>query len=1472
MKKTILFTTTAMILLLSQAIGHAAIITVNAPESIFASGDGLCSLAEAIVNANMDAGPYTNCAAGNGTDTIVLSNNVVLNQSTPGNDLDYGYSGTPIITSPLIIDGQGYKIYRNNSLTCNMNEVRDVGEFRLLIQVPASNSNTDPLTLKNLSLENGCIDNSNSMSKRFGGGLYALGPVYMQNVTFKNNKAISSGGAFAGKTEQIESSTFVNNYAAISGGAIYLPTSAMNVINNTFSSNVSGSLGGAIFLSFGTLTNIENNTFAENSADNGGAIYARGNIVSMRNNIFSHNSGPDGRNDCGRTQSNPNLILNGFNNISTLPSFFSGCPGLILPQLGSSDVKPLANNGGPTLTHALEISSTAIDKAINGTSMDQRGRNIVTIRDLGAFEVQQRDYYVNELAMDGFNVNVSSKSELFIAILCSQFNGNAKNTINLSNNITFNSPYEKITGTGGVNGTPIIVDPLIIDGQGFTLKRDNALICDLNGIHETGEFRLFENKFQNNFTLKNITLDNGCADGTNNEPFGGALYNDGDVSLINVQFNQNQSHVGGGAIYHKNARTINEITNSTFTNNFSNGIGGAIYNQGDITTIQNTTFSGNSALDFGGAINNEWLIINLFNNTFSNNDTVTSGGAIANFKGIGAMRNNTFSANSSANNGGAIFNNDSISSIENNTFSGNSTNTINGGGAIYNSIGTNINTLKNSLFHNNTNKDCVSLSGAINGNNNISDNTSSGCPGLVATILTSATVNQLADNGGLTKTHGLQPGSQALDAAVAGLPTDQRGLSSNGSRDIGAYEAQSNELCSVALQVDGFNTVVANVDELNTAINCSKVNGTNPDTITLSADITLLFAYENDPVTGLTGTPGITTPLVIDGQGFMIQRDVNLTCNIDSITDADEFRLLHNHLGNSLTLTNIKLNNGCIDGPFNTNLGSGGGVYNEGNMAIINNSFTLNKANLGGAIFNINGTITEITSSTFSANSADRSAGAIYNLSDITTIQNSTFSGNQATNVGGAIANRSSGSITNILNSTFSGNTSPPSQSGGAINNAGIINFLKNSLFHNNSSSDCAGSGSFIFSNNNISDDASSVCPGLLTTTLTTSTLAPLADYGGLTQTHTLLAGSEAFNAAGNGRLANDQRGFFASDGARDIGAVEDQAPTVTAPMDITVEATGLSTQVTIEPATVIDPDQPDLIATTTSNTGPSFSLGQHTIIWNVTDNHGRTDSDSQTITVVDTTPPLITLLGSNPILRPIGFNYIDAGATAADEVDGFFNSASITVVNTVNTAIAGNYTITYDVQDNAGNNAIQATRLVKIQASIGGNISGLVNANKVTISDGVQSLVIGNGNYTFSTILDSGTSYSVSITAEPNDQSCSINNNSGTITDSNINNINITCGPKKYFIGGMASGLEMGNPVVLALDTELLTVNNNTAFVFISPLLDAADYTVSIDTLPFNYTCDLVNPTGTIAMDDVTDVEVNCTKLDVIFIDGFEE
>jgi hypothetical protein len=99
----------------------------------------------------------------------------------------------------------------------------------------------------------------------------------------------------------------------------------------------------------------------------------------------------------------------------------------------------------------------------------------------------------------------------------------------------------------------------------------------------------------------------------------------------------------------------------------------------------------------------------------------------------------------------------------------------------------------------------------------------------------------------------------------------------------------------------------------------------------------------------------------------------------------------------------------------------------------------------------------------------------------------------------------------------------------------------------------------------------------------------------------------------------------------------------------------------------------------------------------------------------LDEIAPVITLLGDNPATVQLGNVYSDAGATAADSTDGNLTN-SITTTSNVDVTAVGSYTVTYNVSDAAGNDAISVVRTVTITL-VAPEIT--VNGNGLEIIDG---------------------------------------------------------------------------------------------------------------------------------------------------------
>ncbi|WP_162897286.1 immunoglobulin-like domain-containing protein [Aquimarina sp. BL5] len=185
----------------------------------------------------------------------------------------------------------------------------------------------------------------------------------------------------------------------------------------------------------------------------------------------------------------------------------------------------------------------------------------------------------------------------------------------------------------------------------------------------------------------------------------------------------------------------------------------------------------------------------------------------------------------------------------------------------------------------------------------------------------------------------------------------------------------------------------------------------------------------------------------------------------------------------------------------------------------------------------------------------------------------------------------------------------------------------------------------------------------------------------------------------------------------------------------VTVEA---ATTYADSGATALDDRNGDITAAiVTANPVNTSIPGVYTVTYNVNDAAGNDAVEvTREVTVVDTTVPVISLTGDAAVTVEAGSTYADAGATASDSLDGDI-TADIVIVNPVNTAVPGVYTVTYNVNDTAGNDAIQVAREVTVSdttipvISLTGNAAVIVEAGTTYSDAGATASDSFDGNIT---------------------------------------------------------------------------------------------------------------------------------------------
>ncbi|NIS83304.1 MAG: hypothetical protein GTO14_24600 [Anaerolineales bacterium] len=234
--------------------------------------------------------------------------------------------------------------------------------------------------------------------------------VAISGSTFSGNQAFWGGAIGNGQNGHvdIDDSSFVANEAS-NGGAI-TNNNALDIRGSTIANNTANTGGGIRNNWFLWLVNstVSGNTLAPGPNRMGSAIYNTGGQLMISFATITDNSGAGGSSalyiedaggvgisssiiaentggDCGFSTSAPAITPSG-NNLDSDGS----CTGFTLsanPQLG-----PLADNGGPTQTHALLPGSPAFDGAAPFSCLptDQRGvyRPQGAECDLGAYELE----------------------------------------------------------------------------------------------------------------------------------------------------------------------------------------------------------------------------------------------------------------------------------------------------------------------------------------------------------------------------------------------------------------------------------------------------------------------------------------------------------------------------------------------------------------------------------------------------------------------------------------------------------------------------------------------------------------------------------------------------------------------------------------------------------------------------------------------------------------------------------------------------------------------------------------------------------------------------------------------------------------------------------------------------------------------------------------------------------------------------
>ncbi|WP_081096600.1 MULTISPECIES: DUF5011 domain-containing protein [Vibrio] len=173
--------------------------------------------------------------------------------------------------------------------------------------------------------------------------------------------------------------------------------------------------------------------------------------------------------------------------------------------------------------------------------------------------------------------------------------------------------------------------------------------------------------------------------------------------------------------------------------------------------------------------------------------------------------------------------------------------------------------------------------------------------------------------------------------------------------------------------------------------------------------------------------------------------------------------------------------------------------------------------------------------------------------------------------------------------------------------------------------------------------------------------------------------------------------------------------------------------------------------------------LGSYEIVYFAQDSSNNSSTVVRTVEVVDSTAPIVTLQGENPIDVAFGTDFSDLGATAMDNVDG---PVEVTISGFVDTNQLGRYEVAYFAQDSRANSAtvIRTINVVDREAPVlilqGNNplevaLGSNFNDPGATVTDNADDMVeiAVNGSVDVNTVGSYEVSYSA-IDASGNESS----------------------------------------------------------------------------------------------------------------------
>ena len=1006
----------------------------NTPNTIFNwVGDG--------GNLNLNIRTFTDLqnAIGLVTGTLTLNQNVAMTAKEAA-DFTNGIT----INKDITIDGKGHTI-----------DARDLGRI-FSIGEGFTVTLTNATLINGKATEGGAIYNDGSLTlsdvklsdnaaDSYGGAVFNNGHLVVGNSVFDANDIVNRGSAsvdYGGAAIYnwydgvltVSGSNFTNNIKNYKNGDRLV--GAITTIGNATVSgsnfvNNSGRWGGAIstagYLIAGddvnTLT-VSGSTFKENGGLYGAGIFVAGSDFTVSDCVFDKNSAfgkgnmtPNNNNGAAIVVTDTGKDITGIitdSNFTNNKAHFSGAVDICEGKITIKN-SIFVNNSAEYCAGAIAVDSQInkpaveiINSKFDSNSAEYGGAIYnyynLTVVD-STFTNNSKDTIYN-FRVANLDLGIKTFTDLQNAI------GLVRGTLTLDSDIAMTDD-EAANFKDGV----AINKNIRIDGKGHTIDAR-----DLGRIFSIGEgFTV---------TLTNATLINGKA------TEGGAIYNDGSLTLSDVKLSDNAADSYGGAVF----------------NNGHLVVGNSVFDANDIVN------RGSASVDYGGAAIYNWYdgVLTVSGSNFTNN--------IKNYKNgdrlVGAVAtigdatiSDSYFVNNAGRWGGAITTSGAL-------IAGDDVNTLTVSGSTFKENGGLYGAgifVWGSDF---TVSDCVFDKNTASGKGNMTPNNNNGAAievtdtnKAIAGIITGSNfTNNKAQYGGAIDI--CEGNIKITDSEFVNNSADVEG----GAIDISTVKGNPEVSISGSKFINNsasYGGAIVNVKDL-TVRNTEFVNNT-PDAIfnyvgfggNLDLGIENFTDLQN-AIGLVTGTLTLNQNVVMTDDeaanfvnGVIINKNIRIDGKGHTIDAKNLGRIFEIDGGFAVTLTNVTLTNGKAD--------KGGAIYNFGNLDLVHVNFVNNTAKYGGAIMNYAYGLV-LDDSTFTNNTA-KIGGAIYNSADCFVVGNSTFANNTATSNGGVIFNYGIGFV--VGNSTFVNNSA--ADGAGAILNGGRGFVVGNSTFANNTATSKGG-------------------------------------------------------------------------------------------------------------------------------------------------------------------------------------------------------------------------------------------------------------------------------------------------------------------------------------------------------------------------------------------------------------------------------